>query len=348
MANCKSIFLVLFLTLFQVLSTFAYSDKQLLKASSKTSNKIISLQDQKFEQILRGPRENSYILLLLTATSPNVNCANCLEFEPMFANMAASWFQDHPDGKTLDGTKNLFFAKADVKDTNNLPPIFTYYEITHVPRIMLFTPNGSTKDFQSINFDGEGKEHVTRTIDAVQRYMEINEFAYHEPIDWASVIITSISAFVIIFVAKRHGDILLKVLKMRLLWGIGCVAFIILMLGGFMFNQIKHPQLAGVGKDGGILYFLERETQNQFAIETQVLGVIYGLFSILVVGLTMGVPKIDYFYSKPDDATKVKAGVSIILAIAIYMVFTGLTNIFKMKNVGYPYPLRSLTQFLFH
>lgn len=334
-------FVTLWISLFTPF-TSAFTRKQLQNASKKSSNHIISVDGPNFQQVLDGPREDSYILLLLTATSPAVQCGNCLTFEPYFNNMVQSWFNDHPDGATKDGSKHLFFAKGNVVDTSNIPAVFSAYEVTHVPRLMLLGPNGGYKDYTPLVVEDGGKDQALQTIEDIQNIMQINEFVYHQPIDWASIIITSVSLFIITILIKKYHSLLFKVLAFRFLWAVGTVAFIVLMICGFMYNKIRNPQLAGVSEDGGIRYFLEGEQSAQFAIETQVMSVLYGLLGIFVVALVLGIPKMKKLYNTPEEAKKAQGVIAIVLAVGVYMIFTGYTNIFRMKMFSYPYALRSI------
>ncbi|CCF60246.1 hypothetical protein KAFR_0J01820 [Kazachstania africana CBS 2517] len=341
LGNQISVILALLSVWFSVVT--AAVQESLLQEAQKNSNKVITLTNENYQNVLGGPRD-SYILALLTSTAPEVNCVTCIELESEYKTIANSWFADHPDG--VSGSKSLYFAKANIETTQFILDVFTVLGIEQVPRLLLFSPGGDIKDFELLDIPlASGMERVFSIITAVKSQTGINDYFIHEPIDWSSFFITGFTTFAVIFLLRKNQKIAVSFLTSRITWALISVAFIILMLGGSMFNKMRGQPLAGQGKNGEIVYFLAGDFQNQFAIETQVIVVLYGILTSVVVFLVLAVPKISSYYSNSARRTTVVALAAISSTIILYMFFSALTGIFKIKSASYPFTLMKLTSF---
>lgn len=324
----------------------AISNENLLKDARKSSNNVINLPGDSFKRVLDSPRE-SYILVHLTSTAPQIGCAVCVEANEEYEMIVASWFRDHPDGISRQKGKDeigLFFAKADLKDPKNIPEIFSFYGLQHVPRYFLFAPGGDVKSYQVIELSGTaGMERAGEMVNSIRSLTDINDFKLYQPTDWSLAIVSGIVTFIVIYLLKRHLSLVVTVLSYKPLWAIVWTSFIILMLAGHMYNSIRNAQLAGVGSDGQIMYFLPNQTQNQFKIETQIVCVIYGGLVISLVSLILVVPKLKNYFKDMKRLPIFEASVSIFLAFLLYVFFAGYTAIFVIKQPGYPFSLMKLS-----
>ncbi|CCD23436.1 dolichyl-diphosphooligosaccharide--protein glycotransferase OST3 NDAI_0B04020 [Naumovozyma dairenensis CBS 421] len=327
----------------------ALDNASLLKEARKSSDNIINVSGKDYETILSGHRDAN-ILVLFTSNSPQFGCSLCAELESEYEALVSSWFHDHPDALSKDDSeKALFFAKAMVKSPQNIPKIFADFGIEQIPRLHLLKA-GSNNMLDSEIVDIPADKDIARVqhlINALKSATSITDFEVHEKVNWGSTIITAVSVFIIVFLLKKHTYIATYLLNSRLVWGVLSVSFIILMIGGHMFNKIRNTMLAGTSKNGEIIYFIPNDFQNQFAIETQAIGVVYGILATMVVTLAIGIPKLGELYKGNKRRSVVEASFSILCALFVYMFFAALTYVFNLKTGGYPFQLLKISS-LFH
>lgn len=322
----------------------AITNDNLLQRSRKGSDNIIELTDGNYQRIL-GTGRNAWIMVFLTSSSPQIGCATCIEAADEYKLLAKSWFKDHPDGVSTAGEEetSLFFAISDLKGSK-IPEIFTFYGLEHVPRFFLFAPGGNIREYETIDLmNNGGMERVLGLAGSIKKITNIPDFNIYQPMNWSLIITTALITFGISYMFKRHYELTVKLLSMRPLWALVWTLFVILMLGGYMFNLIRGSQLAGVGKDGDLIYFLPGQSSSQFKIETQITGVIYSGLAAAIVGLVLAVPKLKSYYKGSSKSTIVEVGSSAIFAIVVYTFFAGLTSIYEIKQPGYPYPLTKIS-----
>ncbi|CCC68753.1 hypothetical protein NCAS_0B06690 [Naumovozyma castellii] len=340
-------FIKVFFTLLSIFGTLATSlgNDKLLKAANKRSNKVINLTNKNYKRILNDSQDANLIVLFST-TSAQFGCNLCAELESEFDNIVASWFQDHPDATSkLDPSKALFFAKADVKNPQNIPEVFTYYKLAQIPRIYFFPAGQDMDTFTVLEMPQEpGMSRVHNLIEIIKHVVQIEDFTTHEPVNWSSFIITTITVFISVFILRKNTSVALRLLSSKIIWGVLSGCFIILMISGQMFNKIRNTMLAGTTQEGEIIYFMPNDFQNQFAIETQVIGVTYGVLAALLIVLVIGIPKLTDAYKKSNRRSVIEASFSILCAVLIYMFFSALTYVFGIKSSSYPYQLTKLAR----
>lgn len=333
--------------LFKSTLILAATREDLAIKAQKTTNGIIPLDDYSFKDILDGPRD-FYLVALLTCTEPGVGCTACFEFNPVYEMIANSWFQDHKDGISgLDPSKALYFAKADLEDASAVPEIFKFYNIERVPRLMFFTPGGSIHDYNLLNLPQQkanagAKEFISNLKIAVG----INDYQVHEPRDWSTIIITSISTFIIVYLLRKHSKIVTGIISSKYIWAILSCAFIVLMSGGYMYNKMRGTPLAGSDSNGNVVYFWPNEFQNQYGIESQIVSVVYAALSLCFLALVLGVPSLADFYKGSASGAMIITVISALLVVVIYILFAGLSNLFGIKSPRYPFELIKISSLL--
>lgn len=123
---------------------------------------------------------------------------------------------------------------------------------------------------------------------------------------------------------------ILPVVQNRNLWAAVSLIAILLFTSGHMFNQIrKVPYVTGNGK-GGVTYFAGG-FQNQLGMETQIIAALYGVLAFCAIGLAVKVPRI-------TDPKKQQIAV-IAWGAALFVLYSFLLSIFRIKNGGYPFRL---------
>lgn len=330
--------------LFHISLAITNEDLSIAAAASKFN--IIHLDDVNFEYFLATPRD-SYILTLFTTEASEFGCTACTEFESEFKNIVQSWFQDHPKGASItNGDKSLFFTRSSVKDSKHIPDLFNFFEITHVPRLLLFPPGQNIKDYHVIDMgSGKGMDRIIKVLNAVQNISHIEDIRIYDPINWVKVITLGFITFIIVSLTKKYKHVAENIFKHNLFWGIIWTFFIISMISGSMFNKINNVRYSGIDKTGEILFFMKGEFQNQFAVESQILSVLYSLITMTVVGLVVVVSYLSKSNTNTDKSHFKFILASVSLAILLYILFSGLTTSYKMKSNYYPFPLMKISSF---
>ncbi|ONH68301.1 Dolichyl-diphosphooligosaccharide--protein glycosyltransferase subunit 3 [Cyberlindnera fabianii] len=317
--------LVTLIALFTALACAA-SSQQLQKALDKSPGNFIKLTKSNFERVLGGPRTD-YIVLLLTATNPQVGCQVCQQIQPEFEKLADSWVADHPNG---DG---LYFARADLAEGH--PDIFQAFKLSAVPKMFLYSPTEEKSPFDT-NYDIMNipqSEALAPYVAKGLHNLIKKEIIIKEPVQYGSAIITFVAVFAAVYFLKRQAKALSSIFISRPLWGAVAVIAILFFTTGYMFNTIRNMPFFTQGNNGDIQYFVHGQ-QQQLGAETQVMSFIYGMLAFTVVALITKAP--------------VLKGASLRLAIIIYLLavnvvlYSVLTSIFKFKSQGYPFQLLNI------
>ncbi|CAR24964.1 Oligosaccharyl transferase subunit ost3/OST6 [Lachancea thermotolerans] len=328
----------------------AISNEKLSKEASRYKG-IIQLTNNNFKRILDSKRE-AYIVVLLTATNAQVGCTLCMELDPEFSMMADSWYKDHPEGLSESGT-GMFFARADFDPKKN-SDVFMHFKVNNVPRLLFLTPQGDPSSFSQINLPGEGgMTRVLAIVNTLRDATGISDFKIYQPINWGSVFVTAFATAAVTLLVKKYKPVAAKLITSKYVWGLATVFVIILWNAGYMFNSIRGSQFAGMTQDGSaVIYFMEGQQQNQFGIETQIVGVIYGVLASCVAGLVLFVPYAKQFYATDKSgrptlskACFVEFSLTLSFLVTLYLVYGALTGVFKLKSPGYPF---KLIKFPFH
>lgn len=325
--------------------TTALSNAKLSQEVAKHKG-TIKLTNANYERILGGERQ-SHMVVLLTSTNPQIGCSLCVELEPEFNLLADSWYKDHPTGLSADGERGLFFAKADFDPKKN-NEVFMQFKVNNVPRLLFLTPGQGLESFSQINLPGEsGLPRVMAIISTLRDATGLTDFRVHQPINWGSVLTTTLATAVITILVKKYRSVAVSLVTSRTLWGLATVFLITLWISGYMFNSIRGSQFAGMSPDGSsVVYFLEGQQQNQFGIETQIVSVIYGVLASCTVGLISFVPYAKRYYANdkagrpsPSKASFVELSLTLSFLVTLYLFYGALTGVFKLKSSGYPYKL---------
>jgi oligosaccharyltransferase complex subunit gamma len=120
------------------------------------------------------------------------------------------------------------------------------------------------------------------------------------------------------------------VFQSRNLWAAISLMVILLFISGHMFNHIrKVPYVTGDGR-GGINYIVPG-FQQQLGLETQIVAALYGVLSFCVITLAIKVPRI------ADAKTQQVAVIG--FGGLLFLVYSFLLSVFRVKNGGYPFSL---------
>ncbi|CDO95460.1 unnamed protein product [Kluyveromyces dobzhanskii CBS 2104] len=334
----------IFAALFVWYMTFvnAISNKKLLELSKKGGN-VIRLNSKNYEKILNTPRKSD-IVVFFTATSPQFSCTLCLEMGPSYDVVANSWFSDHANGisKQLE-EHGVFFAKADF-DTES-KQLFSQFQLNSVPAFFVLKAGGkSISDVERITVATElGANHLHFLADTIKQVVQVPDLIVYEPINWGSSITTIVVVAVVTVIFKKYSSTVFNILTLRPLWGIVCSFSIITLVAGAMFIRIRGTPYSGVSSDRkSIVYFLEGQLQNQYAIESQIMTVLYSVLASSFIGLICVAPYIQKWYKNKKQynrAAMVNFSLALFFTASIYIFYSALIAVFALKNTGYPFKL---------
>ncbi|CCE62445.1 hypothetical protein TPHA_0C02920 [Tetrapisispora phaffii CBS 4417] len=326
-------------------SVYGLSNSELAKLALESPNHIIQLNDQNKEQLLNTQREG-YVVVLFTATDPKVKCKICREFESEYIHFVKSWYKDHPNGQSNeDKSKSLFFFEVNIRNVRSMPDLIKYYKIEDVPRFILFRPDGLMDDFEKFTIQTTNTEvRINDLLTKIKTATQIYDIKYYEPTDYSSLLWTVFMTFTVVFIIKRYRNFIYSVFHSNVSKAALLTSFIILMISGYMFNTIKNPRYAGVNKEGDIMYFIPGQLQAQFAIESQIVALLYVSFTIVLVTLVAGQKPLKEFLKGEKHASKIiTVLMPITLSFAFYVFVAGFTSIYKVKQSSYPFQVAKLS-----
>lgn len=342
LSSMKGFPLLLTLLAWYISIVGAISNERLLKLSKKDKN-VIKLTDNNFVRILDSPRDSD-IVVLLTACSPHIGCGLCVEMDPDYRTVADSWFSDHPNGISKSGEGNgLFFARADF-DTDT-KGIFQHFQVTNVPAMFIMKAGGqNTKDFEQVPMVAElGGSHLKFLGDHIGGMTGVSDLVIYQPINWSSTIGTMVITAFSVLMIRKYGSVIGKILTLRPLWGFVTCFGIITLISGSMFVRIRNAQFAGLAADGKtISYFMQGQISNQFAIESQIITILYSILGCSILGLIFVAPKIQKIYASREQSTKGSIIQLLLVAffcLVMYIFYSALVAVFILKSPGYPFKL---------
>lgn len=169
------------------------------------------------------------------------------------------------------------------------------------------------------------------------------------PINYTAWIVSTTAVLGVVTLAVTAWPYLSPVLQSRNLWAALSLMVILLFISGHMFNHIrKVPYVTGDGR-GGINYIVPG-FQQQLGLETQIVAAlcmsypflldlcIYancpiqdGALSFCVITLAIKVPRI------ADAKTQQVAVIG--FGGLLFLVYSFLLSVFRVKNGGYPFSL---------
>ncbi|KAI0079940.1 oligosaccharyl transferase subunit OST3/OST6 family [Panus rudis PR-1116 ss-1] len=283
-------------------------------------NGVIKLDERTYD-LLTTPHRNWSAAVQFTALNPRRRCAPCKEFDPSFTEVAKAW-----STVPADQRNSHFFGTLDF---DNGPTVFQKLGMQSAPVVHVYPPTEgprkpasgrtgpSTYDFSYLYSGFEAGP----LAEALSHHTPI-PIPYKAPIDWARwgtfLGIALISLASLRFVAP--------VLKSRWTWAVVTVIVSLVMTSGYMFTRIRNSPFSG-----GNGQWIAPGYQNQFGQETQVIAMIYGLLAAAFLMLTIVTP----LTTSPS-----RQRVQVYLwSIVIFIMYSVLLSIFRVKNRGYPFKL---------
>ncbi|KAH8596398.1 hypothetical protein B0O99DRAFT_651606 [Bisporella sp. PMI_857] len=292
--------------------------------SKALSSAPLKLDDSIYGKLTTAPRDYS-AAVLLTALESRFGCALCQDFQPEWDLLSKSWTRGDKKGES-----RLIFGTLDFSDGKST---FQSLGLQTAPVLLFFPPTTgphAVSETGPVRYDFTNGPQSAEQIHAwISRHLDGRPHPQVvRPIKWG-LWIASITALLggISFLAV-FGPYILPVLQNRNLWAAFSLLAILLFTSGHMFNHIrKVPYVAGDGR-GGVSYFAGGFS-SQYGLETQIVAAMYGFLAFATISLAIKVPRIS------DPKTQQVA--VLIWGAAIFLMYSFLLSIFRIKNGGYPF-----------
>ncbi|KAF2664809.1 oligosaccharyl transferase subunit gamma [Microthyrium microscopicum] len=286
----------------------------------------IKLTDNTFSSLTSTPRDHA-TMLLLTAMDAKFGCKACQEFQPEWDVLARSWQKGDRSGAT-----NLVFATLDFADGRQT---FAKLGLQHAPVIFLYpatSGSNAKSDGSPLRYDFTGMATAEQLHSWILQNMPEGgaKPAIYRPFNYmkaAFVTTMVIGAVTMVTVAAPY---MLPVVQNRNVWAAVSLLLVLLFTSGHMFNHIRKVPYVTGDANGGVSYFANG-FQNQNGMETQIIAAIYGILSFAAINLALKCPRI-------ADPKGQQVAV-LVWSGGLFLVYSFLLNIFRMKNGGYPFYL---------
>jgi len=284
----------------------------------------LKLDDANYGKVTAAKRDYS-VLVLLTAMETRFSCQLCREFQPEWELLAKSWTKG--DRK---GDSRLIFSTLDFVDGKGT---FQSMNLQTAPVLLLFQPTvgpHAVADSSPIRYDFTNGPQSAEQVHAwLSRHLTDRPHPeIKRPINWIrgiAVTTTILGSITFLSVAWPY---LMPIVQNRNVWAAISLIAILLFTSGHMYNHIrKVPYVAGDGR-GGVSYFAGGFS-NQYGLETQIVAAMYGVLSFATISLALKVPRI------ADPKTQQLA--VIIWGGVIFVMYSFLLSVFRIKNGGYPF-----------
>ncbi|KAH8685937.1 hypothetical protein BGZ60DRAFT_396503 [Tricladium varicosporioides] len=284
----------------------------------------LKLDDGVYSQLTAGARNYS-VAILLTALESRFGCVLCREFQPEWDLLSKSWIKGD-----RQGASRMLFGTLDFIDGKNT---FQSLGLQTAPVLLLFQPTigpYAVTETGPIRYDfTNGPQSAEQIHSWLTRFLDGRPHPQvQRPINWVRGIAVTTTILGTITFLSVAWPYLLPVIQNRNVWAAISLIAILLFTSGHMFNHIrKVPYVAGDGR-GGVSYFAGGFS-NQFGLETQIVAAMYGLLSFATISLALKVPRI------ADPKTQQIA--VIIWGGVIFVMYSFLLSVFRIKNGGYPF-----------
>ncbi|CAK7903145.1 dolichyl-diphosphooligosaccharide--protein glycosyltransferase subunit 3 [[Candida] anglica] len=326
--------------------TASLTNGELQTLARGQKHNVITVNDANYDDILNGPRDY-HLVVLMTSTSPKINCVLCNEFKPEYELVASSWVKDHPNGLSeaelavegdadaLDviAPKNVYFLYSEFMDSRKF---FNLFSLNSIPKVFYFPPSTSTKpnayqkEFVEYQFfAGSHRDLLINWMSQITGH----KFQIHIPPDYTRMAINAFGTFAFALLAYTFSAQIHRVIISKVLWSAFSLVSILLLISGYMFNQIRGVPYVREHDNGKVEYFQQGQ-QAQYGVETQIMSFVYGCLSLFVVVLVKKTPEV--------KNAKVQFLTVVIFSAFIFIFYSILVSIFRVKSYGYPYKLLNI------
>ncbi|KAH9951937.1 oligosaccharyl transferase subunit OST3/OST6 family [Amylocystis lapponica] len=311
------LFALFFLPLLVVSAGTVDDNHARLVQLANANNGVIKLDESVYNMLTHSKRTWS-ATVQFTALDKRRRCTPCKDFDPNFHAVAKAWTKVPSQDRDLH-----FFATADFDSASAVfqklglqsAPVVHVYPAADGPRR---PPSGKTSP---ISYEFAHGFDAQPLADQLSAFTPVR-IPYTAPVDYSRLVtfggLTLVALTSIRFMAP--------ILRNRWTWAAGTVLTSLIMTSGYMFTRIRGMPNSGPGGQ-----WVAPGYQNQYGQETQVIAMIYGSLASAFLMLTLIVP---YQASPQRQRSQIYLWTGV-----IFMMFSVLISLFRIKNRGYPFKL---------
>ncbi|KZP11962.1 oligosaccharyl transferase subunit OST3/OST6 family [Athelia psychrophila] len=291
------------------------SPQEELTELAAAGNGVIKVTNERTFDLLTLPSRNWSAAIQFTALNPQRKCKPCSEFDPSFTAVAKAWTTVSEPERS-----DHFWATLDFDEAQQ---VFQKLSLASAPVVHFYMPlagpRGRAKD-TPLKYDFSHGFEAGPLAEQLSSHTPV-PIPYKAPIDWASWAVYA--AFGLFFLVTL--PLVAPFLQNRWVWAAGSIVTSLIMTSGYMFTRIRGMPMTSGGQ------WIAAGYQSQYGQETQVVAAIYGLLGGSFLMLTMVTPT-------QTSPARQRTQVYVWTAI-IFVVYSILIALFKMKNRGYPFSL---------
>ncbi|KAF6032363.1 hypothetical protein EB796_009324 [Bugula neritina] len=281
---------------------------------------VIRLDGEKFKNLVRSAPRNYSMFIMFTALKPQRGCSVCKQASDEFQILANSYM--YSPGRS----SALYFAMVDFDDAQDA---FQSMKLNTAPVFIRFPPKGKPKKADTFEVQRHG-------FDAEVLYRFISEktgvqFRVMRPPNYFMniVLLMTVALLAGLIYLKRDS---LDFLFQKSTWGVIVISFILVMMSGQMWNQIRGASFAHRDPRTGAMSYIHGSSQGQFVMETYIVMGLHGAISIGVILMN----EANTMKDLSDQQRKGMAGIGFAMLVFFFSV---ILAIFRSKYQGYPYSL---------
>jgi len=289
---------------------------------------VVPLTSALYDEILApssaasGEQRDYSVSVILTALNPKFGCVPCRAFDKEHKEVAGQWWRRNKRSKATQAKH--FFAVLDFEAGQE---IFRRLGLNTAPLGQLFVANSQNPVAYDFNRAGPSPE-------AFANFLSQNTglpVSYSKPVDYQKVATFVTVLLALVSVSIFFGKYVKTFLLSRWLWAFATLAFVLPMISGYMWNQIRKPPYMQMSRDGKASY-IAGGYSNQFGVETQIVSVIYGVLAFATYTVAVTLPNLTH------DKLRQRLGVYLWIGVLAVMASV-LVSVFQVKNPGYPFKI---------
>ncbi|ODV88308.1 hypothetical protein CANARDRAFT_193130 [[Candida] arabinofermentans NRRL YB-2248] len=290
--------------------------------ASHSKQQALQINDKNYKELINN--EDFSLVLLLTASNPQIGCVLCTEFMPLYNHFAASYYENL---SKQGSDQKVILAVADFIDSRKY---FTELQLNNVPKVYYYAPTAAKQMVPNSEFEFVAsdpyRQLVTWVVAATKLSPEL--FKLVEKRDYSNIALNILIVVGALGVMYKGQKKIVKMIYNQRGWQGFSIIFVILFTCGYMFNVIRGTQYIKTNKDGTNEYFIPGH-QAQLGVETQIVSAIYGGCTLAFILLT---DKLNSMKNKRN-----KNLVTILMSVIIFLLYSFLVSCFQEKKIGYPF-----------
>jgi len=315
--RCTVIFLLFgFLGIISANSQLSQKVDKLNDLSSRRP--VIRLDNEKFKLLVKSSPRNYSMFVMFTALKPQRACSVCKQANDEFQILANSYWY------SPERSSALYMAMVDYDDAQdafqsmklNTAPVFIHFPAKGKPK------KGDTFEVHRHGFDAEVMSRFVTERTGIQ-------FRVMRPPNYLMNLVLLLTLGLIAGLAYIKRDSL-DFLFQTNTWACIVISFILVMMSGQMWNQIRGPGFAHRDPRTGEMSYIHGSSQGQYVAETYIVMMLHGAIAvgIIVMNEACNLKGLD------ESQRKVLAGIGLGLVV---LFFSLILSIFRGKYQGYPY-----------